>query len=101
MKYIKLYENIDFEETWIDDPNLEIDISNVKLGKDGQKFKVLDKVISKEISTHNKIGYIIDHNNVYYLVYFIDNIGNTSGEYLNVPEGHGMWIIYDNLKKIE
>ncbi len=113
MKHIKLYENFDFEEVWEEEPPL--DLTKIILGKDGPDFNVLDKVISKTIGkSFNKIGYVIDYypNKVTisgeviissrtYLIYFIDDISNTSGRYLNIPEGHGMWISSNKLKKIE
>ncbi len=119
MKYLRLYEKFedDFEETWIDDESsLEIDISNVKLGKDGPEFKVLDKVkvivdiyadysYAPKINLYNKIGYVIDCNtNNEYLIYFIENVnghdGNNVIKKYSIPFGHGWWINSYNLKKI-
>ncbi len=110
MKYIKLYENFDFEETWIDEPidkyNSEIDLSKIKLGKGGPKFNVLDKVIviGKIPKLYNQIGYIIDYQDMgiydIHLIYFINDVEGYSG-YNNIPDGHGWWLNSEFLKKVE
>ncbi len=111
MKHIKLYENFeDFDETWIDDESsLEIDISNIKLGKDGPEFNVLDKVkvFSADYILNHEIGYIINYNYSYavdldlYLIYFINYVGEHDGRHCcNIPDGHGLWVPAKNLKKV-
>ncbi len=105
-KSYDIYESFDFEETWIDDEsekNIEIDLTNVKLGKSGPEFNVLDKVIikNKYRSFNNQIGYVIDYDGDFsaYLIYFINNIG-LSYTYNNIPRGHVWWVHYTELKKI-
>ncbi len=103
MKYIKLYESFDdFEEVWeegeLENPELEIDLTGVELGKGGPHFNVLDRVLclypyGGNINVAGKVGYIIDYNGINYLVYFINDIhGHHRKDACNIPDGHGWFV---------
>ncbi len=105
MRYIRLYENFkDFEEVWEEEPDLEIDLTGVQLGRRGPDFNILDKVICINQTDGNykvidSYGYIIDYNTVNYLVYFINNVNGHGGR-ANIPKGHAWWVPAINLRKV-
>ncbi len=98
----------EFEEIWIDEPELEIDLSKVKFGKSGPNFNVLDKVIVNNFykNVNNKIGYIIDYfdyDNTY-LIYFIEKFLKLEEtpvrcKKYNIPNGYTLWILPKYLEK--
>ncbi len=109
MKYLKLYEELEeLEEVWEEEPDSEIDLTGVNLGKRGPKFNLLDKVVvtSNLFYDHmdnpleNKVGYIIDYDGTY-LIYFIDKISGHDGNkgIHNIPNDQGWWLAGDYIKK--
>ncbi len=113
MKYIKIYENFeDFEEIWEEEKDLEVDLTGVNLGNRGPKFDLLDKVIVvnnniikdyKHNLLKNKVGYVIDHEGAYYLIYFVNKISGHDGNRSkhNIPNHQGWWLFSGFIKKID
>ncbi len=106
----------EFEEIWLDEPEIEIYLTGVKLGKGGPEFNLLDKVIVNNFhndfykNINNKIGYIIDYfdyDNTY-LIYFIEKVSERDTparckKYKGkaaVQNEYTLWLLSKFLKKI-